>query len=131
MINFTGSYNFSNNTEYLNTVLGTPSAYPRECFINGKYSLECLHATICPQFTDYFIRTGIIIILFYILLSWLLWWYFKFGYLKFKPPADNFFGDMMNIETRIYWDTWIRARISNLMIGFIAAVVWLSINRNI
>ena len=129
MINITiEPLNFSNVVPY---AYGYNPNYPKECFENGQYSIECLYNTICPQLNSYFINTGIAIILIYILMSWLLWWYFKYGYKKFPIPANKFIGDMRNIETRIYWDCWIRARLTTLCIAYIAMVVWLSVNRKI
>lgn len=106
---------------------GFISDYPIECYGHGQYSIECLYKTICPQLNSHIINFGIGIIIIWVLLSWFLWWYFNFGYKKFMIN-NSFVGNMEFIETRIYWDTWIRARVMTLCIGYIALVVWLSIN---
>jgi hypothetical protein len=105
--------------------------YPSECLNEGRYSIECLQAVLCPQFDSYFINVGITIIIAYIALSWLLWWYLKHGYKWFPVPINKFWGDITQLDTRLYWDTWFRARIAKVMLGYIAVVVWLAINRKI
>jgi hypothetical protein len=119
-----------NNTLYFNqTMIDPVDLCMRE---ENVYSSVCLIKTICPQINSWIIRTGLIIIISYILFSWLLWWFFKYGY-KALPAYDNekyihkFFGNFNHKETRIYWDTWIRARLSKLMLGYIIIIVYLNI----
>jgi hypothetical protein len=101
---------------------------PAECMTRkDAYSLDCLYKTICPQFNKYLIKTGLIIIITYIILSWLLWWFFKYGYKLTQYREIKFIGNLHHINTRIYWDTWIRARISKAMLGYISIIVYLSI----
>lgn len=93
----------------------------------NMYSVECLNRLICPQISQHFIKMGIIIVIIYVLSSWLLNWYFSKGYLKYFPPNNKFFGNFEEIETRAYWELWINKRISNFMLAYIIMVVYLSI----
>lgn len=96
---------------------------PVECLTKkaGRYSLECLYEVICPQFNKYFIRVGLILIISYIIITWLLWWFMKYGY---KRIGYVYFQDF---EKRVYWEVWIRQRLSLAMLIYIVVVVWLSI----
>lgn len=117
---------------------------------DNMYSIECIYNQICPQFNHYFIKLGIIIILLYIIMTWSLWWFLNYRYRrtpsrfkiinKIYDKLDNMtqysgfmriFGDLKDIDQRIYLDSWIRHRFLKLCIGFIAVVVWLSINTKI
>jgi len=115
-------------TNATNTLFNFASEYPQECYSKGKYSIECFYKTICPQLNHHFITLGITIIIIYIVVSWFLWWYLNYGYKGFYIKPNSIIGDLNNLETRIYWDTWIRARLTTLCIGYIAMVVWLSMN---
>lgn len=98
---------------------------PMQCMIKGnQFSFECIYKTLCPQIPAWLVKTGLYIIIIYILVSWLLWFYFRFGYKIWKPNPNKFIGDMSNIETRIYWDSWIRIRLTKVMLGYIAVVVY-------
>lgn len=102
------------------------------CRISGTdLSTECLYKMLCPQFNSYFINMGVIIIVSYIVISWFLWWFMKYGYKHFKYDKNSdigcFLGDLDKLETRIYWDSWVRARLSKLMLGYIVIAVYLSI----
>jgi len=95
---------------------------PLECMIReNAYSLDCIYKTICPQFNKYFIRIGLIIIIGYIIIMFLKWWFFKYGYLIFKITSLN------DIDKRIYWDTFINSRLAKIMLGYITIVVYLSL----
>jgi len=89
-------------------------------------SQECIIKNFCPQLPQYFIKAGIVIVASYILISWLLWWYMKYGYLKHPLPKTAFYGDINRLETRVYWDNWVKTRITKLMVGYIAVVVYLN-----
>jgi len=115
MINET--FNFIINTTQKATV-----PMFNECLNSANaYSKECLYKTLCPQFSSYFINYGIAIIIGYIIISWGLWWFFKHGYKK----IDNI--NLNSLDTRIYWDTFIRHKLSLFMLGYISVVVYLSI----
>ena len=102
------------------------SGLPSECYVAEKlsYTAECLYKILCPQFNAYFIRVGLILIISYIIMTWLLWWFFKYGYKKVGYTV--FFGDFQLLETRYYWDSWIRARMSWAFLIYVVIVVWMA-----
>lgn len=117
--------NWTINAEAYKPV-GYNSNLPPECWGGSQYSIECLHRLICPQMHDYFISTGLAIIISYIVISWLLWAFFRWGY-KFTPDRSMvFFGNFHIADTRIYWDSWIRNRLGKVMLGYIAVVVYMN-----
>lgn len=107
---------------------------PQECVNQAtrslEYNTECILRHICPQLQSWYITTGIIIIVAYIGLSWVLWWFFKYGfkYIKYDPtnPIWKYIGDLTILDNRIYWDTWIRNKLSKVMLGYIAVVIYLN-----
>ena len=110
------SFNFSSITEVDTCMTGT------------KYSIECLHRLICPQLNSYFIRTGIILVISYIVIGWLLWWFLNYGYKYTSNEKHKHIGNFHDLETRIYWDTWVRARLSNVMLFYIVIVIWFNLS---
>ncbi len=108
---------------------------PKECWIKegGKYSAECIHQMICPQFNNYFINVGLIILISYAVVWWLKWAFFKHWYKYLRYDETNSFshyiGDLSDLQNRVYWDTWITTRVIRVMAGFIGAVVYLSWSR--
>jgi len=100
---------------------------PAKCMIRkNAYSTDCLYKTICPQFNYYFIRTGLIIVIGYIVIKFLMWLFFKHLYKRLPNKKYKFWGNFHNIETRIYWDSFINARLTKIMLGYIVIVVYLS-----
>lgn len=104
---------------------------PIECATKkaGHYSLECLYNILCPQFNSYFIRIGITLVVAYILITWLLWWFMRYGYMYLSRKTDNLY--FMSFEKRVYWEVWIRQRLEWAMAVYIIIVVWLSISMSI
>ena len=97
------------------------------CLTSEKaLSKECIIKNFCPQLSHYFVNTGIIIIALYIAVSWVLWWYMKKGYMKYPLPNTAFYGDINRLETRVYWDNWVKTRLTKLLIGFIVVVIYLN-----
>jgi len=86
-----------------------------------------LYPSMCEQLNSYFIKMGLAIIILYIVSSWFLWWFFKHGYKMLNNKKIGFIGDLSQLETRIYWDNWIRLRISKIMLGYILVNVWFNI----
>ena len=82
----------------------------------------------CMQLNSYFIRTGIIIIIAYIVMSWGTWWFFNHGYKHFKYNKDDiisrFVGHLERIETRQYWDRIIKDSFAKIMLCFIVVLVY-------
>ena len=81
----------------------------------------------CNQLNSFFIRTGIIIVCVYIFFSWFNWWFFNKGY-KLIPDKDiNYIGNLHNLETRIYWDIFIKDKLSKFMLGYIVVVIYFNL----
>ena len=98
-------------------------------FSNQRIDILQVYKSICGQLNSYFIRTGLIIISLYILFSWFNWWFFNHGYKKIPYYDHNigfgkFIGDLDNINTRIYWDIWIKDKLSKVMMGYIFIVIY-------
>lgn len=91
-----------------------------------------VYKSICGQLNAYFVRTGLILIIVFIFFSWFNKWFFNSGYklIKYDKTTDigkfiyNFIGDLDNIENRIYWDTWIKHKLSLVLVGYIVVVVY-------
>lgn len=91
----------------------------------------------CNQLNDYFVRTGILIVILYIFFSWFNWWFFNYGYIKLNdyfylkddinPRVRDFFYNLNKLETRIYWDIFIKDKLSKLMLGYIVVVIYLNL----
>jgi len=101
-----------------------------DCAVTSDtFGVGCLYKIICVQMNDYFVRVGLFIIIFYIFLSWFLYWFFNKGYKNVKPKDTRFWryiGNLEILETRVYWDQWIRFRMSKVMLGYIAIVVYMN-----
>ena len=95
---------------------------------NQKIDILQVYKSICGQLGSYFVRTGIILICLYIFFSWFNWWFFNKGYKKIDydktSKVGKYIGDLNNIETRIYWDVWIKNKLSKLLIGYIFIVIY-------
>lgn len=118
-------YNFTSNISSYNSVEGAS-----QCLKGNTYSLECIYNTICPQFNSYFIKTGLIILIIIAVISWLKWWFFKYGYKYINYDSESSFhryiGNLQLLENRQYWDNWINSRMFKVMYMFIVIVVYLS-----
>lgn len=89
-----------------------------------------IYQSICYQYKSYIITTGIGIISLNILLHWFCWWFFNHGYKKIEIEEGAFkryIGNLDNLETRAYWDIFIKHKLNLLMMGFISVIVWLQI----
>ena len=110
----------------ISTTLLDPTA---QCLNNnGVLSVECLNRLICPQLNNYFIKTGIWLVAIYIFVGWFLWWFMNYGYKLTEDTEVKYIGNMHDLKTRMYWDSWIRARMSILLLMYIVIVVWLNLN---
>jgi len=103
----TGSYGYNPNL-------------PETCWSGTKYSIECIYDVICPQINHHFVKTGLIIVITYIIISWVKWWFLNHGYKKFDKTAH------LTREDRLYYNTWIMDRIIMVSIVYISMVVYLS-----
>lgn len=89
--------------------------------------------SVCEQMNNYFVRTGIIIVILYLFFCWFNWWFFNYGY-KFKMfkydktlKLSKYIGDLNKLETRIYWDNFIKMRLLKLTIGYIVVVIYFNL----
>lgn len=108
---------------------------PGQCFgPDGRYSTECIYRTICPQFKDYFIHTGLWVIGIYIVGGWLLWAYFAYlndridwdGIYK-QYPALLQLADMRTTNGKIAIDLFIRDKLSKLLLGYAVITVFMAL----
>lgn len=116
-----------------NLSMNTPMTFgmnpnlPKECWSqSGRYSVECIYNTICPQLHNYFIRTGLIIVISYAVLSWIIWWYFKYGWKKYPIKPNLLTGDLKEFKDRAIFLTWINNVVIKLCIIYIALVVYMN-----
>ena len=111
-----------NNTINLSIMNITGFNAPQRINIVGYYK------DICTQLSDYFVRTGLIIVCLYLFFSWFNWWFFNHGYKKISYDSSKgfcrFIGNLEYVETRIYWDIWIKDKLSKLMMGYIVIVIY-------
>ena len=95
-----------------------------------KVEIRFLYKSICQQFSSYFVNTGIILVCLYIFFCWFNWWFFNKGYKLIiydkSLPLGKYIGDLDNRDTRIYWDIWIRNKLSKLLVGYIIVVIYLN-----
>lgn len=96
---------------------------------SNLYDAGCLTRNLCPQINSHIIKVGIIIIVCYIIYSWLSDWFFKKGY-KLIPVYDynngfgKFIGNLNNEDTRIYWINWLKNRWITLFIAYITMIIY-------
>ena len=91
------------------------------------------YRNVCEQINNYFVRTGIIIIILYLFFCWFNWWFFNYGY-KLKifnydklSKFGKFVGDLNNLDTRVYWDNFIKSRLLKLTIGYIVVTIYFNL----
>jgi len=92
---------------------------------DGVYSMDGLgsYSTLCDQLNHYMIKMGIIVICVYLFFCWFNWWFFNYGYKKIRGEYAK---HLDTIEKRIYWDEFIRGRITKFAIGYITVIVYLN-----
>jgi hypothetical protein len=101
----------------------------------GALKPECLYRDFCPQISAYVIHAGITVCVAYVLGGWLLWAFWKWvnpcidwgDIYQASPGLLKYLGDFRQEETKRYWDSFIRDRLSKLMLGYIIIVVWFSL----
>ena len=105
------------------------------CKGNGAYTPECLYKWFCPQINHYFTSYALGIIIAYVVVSWLLWALWRFGWNKInwtKIMAENpitvriLGGSPFDYETKVRVELWVRDKIEKIMIGFLAVFWWFS-----
>ena len=96
----------------------------------NQFDRDCLYNLICGQMNAYFIKTGIIIVASYIIVSWTKWWFFRYGWklIRYDYMQNNtvrkLLGDFRFEQTRIYWNDWIQTRFIKVMILFIIVMIY-------
>jgi len=113
---------------------GTINLNPVSCQVGvNSFDKDCIYNLICGQMNAYFVKTGAIIIISYIAVSWLKWWFFKYGtkyidygYVK-NPFWGKFWGDFREHQTKVYWNDWVQVRFLKVMILFIVVVIYYGI----
>lgn len=98
----------------------------------GRVSVECISRDICPQISKYIPSMGLKIIIGYVVISWLLWWFMKWGYKlidysEYDPKSLvwGIVGDLRELNTRIYWDSFVRDKLGKLCLGFVIVITYL------
>lgn len=120
--------NFSFINESIVALRGYNPNLPKVCWNGNEYSLEYMVNQICPQINAHMLNVGIGLIIAYVVVGWGSWWFFNYGW-KRIPPYDTskgfgkYIGDIAKIETRIYWDTWLKARVSRAMLFYITILL--------
>lgn len=83
---------------------------------------------VCYQLNHQLIKTGIIIVVLYILYTWFSVYFFNSWYKKFKydkcSAIGRFIGDLDILNTRLYWDIFIRDKFAKVMIGYIVMIIY-------
>ena len=87
---------------------------------SGSLDVECVTKTICPQLAEHYLKMGIVVLVCYGFISWGCWYFFNYGY-KYLGE-NNYF---MDLDHRLYWDMFIRGRLSKFMALYIAMIVYL------
>ena len=86
------------------------------------------YRTVCEQLNTYFIRTGIILVILYVFICWFNWWFFNYGYKKLNYDSSKgfgkFIGNLDNRDTRIYWDIFIKEKLTKLLVCYIVVVIY-------
>lgn len=119
--------NYTITNELTNPLATRNLDLPIHCQVRSNaWSKECLIKTLCPQMNEYYINMGLTIIISTIIIYWFCWWFFKYGYKKLPDKKHKFWGNIHIRETRIYWDTWIRNKLSKLMLGYIVVIVYMN-----
>ena len=72
----------------------------------GFYSAECLYRNVCQSLSSQFLKTGLIILGLFILISWLLIFFNNSWHKRF-----NYFDDPINLYR---WNDFIKTRLLNL-----------------
>ena len=97
-----------------------------------RMDMRVFYKSMCQQFSSYFVNTGIVLVCLYIFFCWFNWWFFNYGYKLEMFSYDKsskfgrYIGDLNNRDTRIYWDIWIRNKLSKLLVGYIVVVIYLN-----
>jgi len=96
-----------------------------------KVDGRVFYKSVCSQINNYFIKTGLIIVIIYIFFCWFNWWFFNYGYKKLKYDNNSKFwkyiGNLDYLENRIYWDNFIKMKLLKLTIGFIVVMLYFNL----
>jgi len=89
-----------------------------------------IYNSVCGQLDQYILHWGIGLIIFYLIMSWFLWWFFNYGYKKLEYTPDNYVVKKMRLnflddDNRIYWYFFILDKIIKLFVGYTIVVIYL------
>ena len=97
-------------------------------FNTPKIDVGIYYRNVCEQINNHFIRTGIIIVILYLFFCWFNWWFFNYGYKYITYDSSKgfgrFIGNLDNLDTRIYWDNFIKTKLLKLAIGYIVVIIY-------
>ena len=93
----------------------------------NPYNKIDLRDLYCNQLNSYFIKMGIIIVVLYIFFSWFNWWFFNYGFKLLPYKKYKIIGNLYERDTRIYWDNFIKLKLSKLMVGYIVVVIYFNL----
>ena len=93
---------------------------------NVEIDMKGVYNSVCNQTHDYIVNMGIKVVIAYVVISWFLWWFFKWGYKYFPNKNLGYLGNLHSLQTQIYWDSFIRGSLSKLLIGYIVVVIFLN-----
>lgn len=90
-----------------------------------------IYNSICSQFDNYILYVGIGLVVGYIILSWVLYWFFNYGYKKLTYKKDNekFHTDLTIERNRVYWYLFILDKMIKLFMGYTIIVVYILFKR--
>ncbi|MDD5059426.1 MAG: hypothetical protein PHQ60_16335 [Sideroxydans sp.] len=97
--------------------------------LNRQLDAREFYLSYCSQFNNYFLKIGLIILISYALIHWFNWWFFNKGYKLLDDELrtkNKLIGNLDDIETRIFWDIWLKSKLMKVMAGFIAVIAYLS-----
>ena len=88
---------------------------------HNEVNIAEFYQNICGQLNHHITYTGLWILIIAIFIHWFNWWFFNHGYKYFNVKS------LEDIDNRIYWDTWIKAKLIKLMMGYITLVVYFNL----
>lgn len=90
-----------------------------------------VYDSVCKQFDNYILHYGIGIIIIWIVVSWVEYWFFNYGWKKIIYPdrknevVEKFKLDFRKEENRIHWYFFINDKMMKMAVGYIAVVIYL------
>jgi hypothetical protein len=103
-----------------------------------QFDMFGAYNTLCGQLDKYILHWGIGLIIFYAIMSWLVWLFLEYGY-KYIKYSDGEFKcykffifkmdftkyDLRIWENRIHWQLFFMDKMIKIFIGYVIVVVYL------